>query len=132
MKKHEVGISVEVPCAINFPCSSSRCPSDNLTAEALFNLEFEELKKEIFGCPIADGQLAEISVLSWKEREVFAEMHLVEIEWGGGDRVLASFRDVSEWMLTCDKIEYQYIEIFYDRKRIHSTLGGVSPIILSK
>ncbi len=68
----------------------------NLAAESLFGHKAEELLGELFGFPVAGGEVIELDVARHGREPGIAEMRMVETEWNGQGAYLAMLRDVTE------------------------------------
>ncbi len=68
----------------------------NLAAESLFGHKAEELLGELFGFPVAGGEVVELDVVRHGKEPGIAEMRVVETEWNGQGAYLAMLRDVTD------------------------------------
>ncbi len=68
----------------------------NPAAERMFLAKRGELKGEMFGYPILDGETTEIDVVHATKRKTSAEMMATPIEWEGGSAHLVSLRSAVE------------------------------------
>jgi PAS domain S-box-containing protein len=76
----------------------------NLAAESLFGRKAEELLGELFGFPVAGGEVIELDVVRHGREPGIAEMRWVETEWNGQDAYLAMLRDITERKWAEEKI----------------------------
>ncbi len=68
----------------------------NSEAVKLFNMTWDEIVGEMFGYPIVEGELSEISIVNKTGDIIITEMRVTEIEWAGENVYLATLRDITE------------------------------------
>jgi len=68
----------------------------NQATEALFGRKAEELLGELFGFPVAGGEVVELDVIRHGREPGIAEMRVVETKWNDQGAYLAMLRDVTD------------------------------------
>lgn len=68
----------------------------NPSALDLFGRGIGDLLGEEFGIPVKGNYTTELTILNPARGELFAEMRVAEIEWGGARAYLASLRDITD------------------------------------
>jgi PAS domain S-box-containing protein len=103
----------------------------NPAAEALFNLNSDEIVGESFGFPLVGGETAEINIIPKGRDMVTAEMRVVETEWEDKKAYLASLRDITERLMMESKIKRSLNEKESLLREIHHRVKNNLQIISS-
>lgn len=77
----------------------------NSAAKNLFSRAANFEVGELFGFPVADGEVTEVEVLHPSGERIVAEMRVVEIAWHNEAAYLASLRDVTQRKLNAETLE---------------------------